>query len=233
MVLSNRLLTIAGMVTKGNVVVDIGTDHGYLPIYLIKQEQIEKAIAMDINSGPLSRAKAHIEEYGLLNYIDTRLSDGAFALKQDEGDTLVIAGMGGNLVIKILTEGKNNLSHIKEFILQPQSELYGVRKFLQENEYVIVQENMILEEDKYYTVIKAVRGYMQPLEQVFLKYGKYLLENKNIVLHKFLVWEKNILTNIQSDLVKNLTENAAGRLRELDNDLALLQEALRYYGDDK
>lgn len=229
MVLSNRLLAIAQMVTKGNVVVDIGTDHGYLPIFLIEQGQIERAIAMDINKGPLSRAKAHIQEHGLLNYIDTRLSDGAASLCADEGDTLVISGMGGNLVIKILTEGTLNLLHIKEFILQPQSELYGVRKFLQENGFIIREENMILDEEKYYTVIKAEKGHMQPYTPVFLKYGKYLLENKNLILREYLLWEKSILMNIRVNLLKNVTNNTLQRVNEIDNDLSLIEEAFQFY----
>ncbi len=94
MQLSNRLLAVAGMVTEGNTVADVGCDHGYIPIYLIQQKKIPCAIAMDIRRGPLSRAEAHIEENGLREYIQTRLSDGVQALKPGEADTLIIAGMG-------------------------------------------------------------------------------------------------------------------------------------------
>ena len=101
MQLSLRLTAIAEMVTEGNRLVDVGCDHGYLPVYLVQNKKIPTAIAMDVRKGPLSRAEEHIAQYGLLDYIETRLSDGLEALKSGEGDTLVIAGMGGPLMERI------------------------------------------------------------------------------------------------------------------------------------
>ena len=94
MQLSKRLSAVAGLVTRGNRLVDVGCDHGYLPVYLYLNHMIPSAIAMDVRPGPLSRAEEHIAQYGLGEYIETRLSDGLAALGTDEGDTLVIAGMG-------------------------------------------------------------------------------------------------------------------------------------------
>ncbi len=108
MELSNRLETIASFVTEGYVVADIGTDHGYIPIYLTSNGNCPRAYAMDVNKGPLSRAQEHISQYGLDAYIETRLSDGLEALKPGEGDTLVIAGMGGPLVEKIVLTGQRS-----------------------------------------------------------------------------------------------------------------------------
>ena len=87
--LSNRLLAVASFVTDGNVLADVGTDHGYSPIYLLQEKRIPRAIAMDINAGPLQRAKEHIGLYGLDNYIETRLSDGVAALTPGEVDTVL------------------------------------------------------------------------------------------------------------------------------------------------
>ena len=106
MQLSKRLSAVAGLVTRGNRLVDVGCDHGYLPVYLYLNHMIPSAIAMDVRPGPLSRAEEHIAQYGLGEYIETRLSDGLAALGTDEGDTLVIAGMGGPLMERILTEGR-------------------------------------------------------------------------------------------------------------------------------
>ena len=106
MQLSLRLSAIADLVTEGNRLVDVGCDHGYLPVYLIFEKKIPQAIAADVGKGPLSRAKEHIHQYGLDNYIETRLSDGLKEIGKEEGDTLVIAGMGGPLMEKILTEGE-------------------------------------------------------------------------------------------------------------------------------
>ena len=101
MQLSLRLSAIAEMVTEGNRLVDVGCDHGYLPVYLIFEKKIPQAIAADVGKGPLSRAREHIHQYGLDNYIETRLSDGLKEIGKEEGDTLVIAGMGGP------SDGKN------------------------------------------------------------------------------------------------------------------------------
>ena len=98
MQLSLRLSAIADLVTEGNRLVDVGCDHGYLPVYLIFEKKIPQAIAADVGKGPLSRAREHIHQYGLDNYIETRLSDGLKEIGKEEGDTLVIAGMGGPLM---------------------------------------------------------------------------------------------------------------------------------------
>ena len=133
MQLSLRLSAIAEMVTEGNRLVDVGCDHGYLPVYLILEKKIPRAIAADVGKGPLSRAREHIHQYGLDNYIETRLSDGLKEIGKEEGDTLVIAGMGGPLMEKILTEGEETRKGFRELILQPQSDIPHVRKFLFEN----------------------------------------------------------------------------------------------------
>ena len=97
--ISRRLCAIADMVTEGNRLVDVGCDHGYLPVYLKLQGRIPGAIATDVAEGPLSRARAHIEQYGLGSYIETRRCDGLADIGHGEGDTLVIAGMGGPLTV--------------------------------------------------------------------------------------------------------------------------------------
>ena len=121
MQLSKRLLAVSEMVTSNSRLADIGTDHGYIPIYLIENKRVPRAIAMDVNKGPLNRAKENIEHHGLENYIETRLSDGAAALHSGEVDAVVIAGMGGGLVMKILTEGSGVLKSVKELILDRKS----------------------------------------------------------------------------------------------------------------
>ena len=103
-VLSQRMRMVADMVSKGNVLADIGCDHGFVSIYLLENGICPKVIAMDVNEGPLLRAGEHIKERGLSPYIDVRLSDGMEKLLLGEADSILIAGMGGRLVIKILTD---------------------------------------------------------------------------------------------------------------------------------
>ena len=114
---------VAAMVTFGGMLADVGTDHGYIPIALMEQHRIRGAIAMDINEGPLTRAKEHISSAGLEEYIQTRLSDGVQALKVQEADSILIAGMGGELVVHILGEGEEVSAAAAVLILQPQSEI--------------------------------------------------------------------------------------------------------------
>ena len=121
--LSERLATAASLVSEGNKLADVGTDHGYVPICLVLEKKIPGAVAMDINRGPLVRAREHIRQYGLETYIQTRLSDGVAALAPGEADSILAAGMGGGLVMHILSEGQEVCRKAKELILQPQSEL--------------------------------------------------------------------------------------------------------------
>ena len=106
MELSKRLQAVADLVGNNLVVADVGTDHGYIPIYLIESGKCQKAFAMDVNEGPLLRAKNHIQAHGLTECITTRLSDGVKAVSVGECDCVVVAGMGGALAIKIMEEGK-------------------------------------------------------------------------------------------------------------------------------
>ena len=148
---------MASMVTTGGILADIGTDHAYVPIALVQRQKIKGAIAMDINEGPLARAQEHIRAARLEEYIQTRLSDGAEALLPNEADSILIAGMGGELILHILTEGESVCSTAKELILQPQSEIHKVREYLRQHQYKIEDEDMVCEEGKYYPMMRAVK----------------------------------------------------------------------------
>ena len=120
MQLSLRLKTVADSVTGGNRVADVGCDHAYIAIHLAENNIAPRVVAMDVNKGPLSKAMENIEIRGLEDRIETRLSDGLARLNPGEADTVVIAGMGGALMVRILTEGESALYVVKELILQPQ-----------------------------------------------------------------------------------------------------------------
>ena len=158
MELSKRLYAVASLVTEGASVADIGTDHGYIPIYLTEQKIASKVIALDINKGPLERARMHIIGHGLKDQIETRLSDGLKAVDPGEVDTMIAAGMGGGLVIKILEEGKDVVDQLYTCILQPQSEIQRVREYLATNHLKIIAEDMVEEDGKFYPMMKVVHG---------------------------------------------------------------------------
>ena len=233
MELSKRLQAVADLVSEGVTVADVGTDHGYIPIYLCKTDRCPKAIAMDVNEGPLLRAKAHIAEYGLQQLIGTRQSDGVQKLTPGEYECVVIAGMGGTLTVRILTEGEAVFRSLKEFVLQPQSELWKVRKYLSENGYVIVQEDMVFEDGKYYPMMKVLNGSSSAYDMVELRYGRELLEQKHPVLKDFLLKELRVKEEILENLEQKTGLHIEDRRRDIHEELEGIRYVLqRYYNGD-
>lgn len=229
MELSRRLQAVADFVSDGVVLADVGTDHGYIPIYLLQQGRIPKAIAMDVNKGPLQRAQEHLEAYKLADKAETRLSDGTSALQVGECECVVIAGMGGALTIRIMENGRDVFKSLKEFILQPQSELGKVRKYLQENEYCVVAENMVFEDGKFYPMMKVVNGKTASYSEMELQYGKYLLAEKHPVLQEFLKKEASTKEQILHNLNVEAGEHIRTRYEEVQTELALIHKALACY----
>lgn len=226
--LSERLKMIASFVSEGNRLADIGTDHGYVPIYLVKKNIIPFAIAMDINEGPLKKAEEHVRAENLEGLISLRLSDGLDALDEDEVDTILIAGMGGRLIEKILERGKELCMNVRELILSPHSEIGLIRKYLAESGFLIMKEKMVLDEEKYYTVIKAVRGKMQYDSEEELLYGKLLLEDRDPVLRGYLLNEQSKYQKILTKLPKN-KEHVNGRREQIQHRIRVIEKALARY----
>ena len=227
MQLSQRLSSVASMVTAGNCLADVGTDHGYVPIYLYERKIIPHAIAMDVNKGPLERAALHIAESGMKEAIETRLSDGLTALKPGEADSVVIAGMGGPLIIRILSAHPEITESLKELILQPQSEISEVRIWLYEQGYEIIEEHMVFEDGKYYPMFKAVKNpEAEKLTDLEYKYGKISVLGEPEVLRAYLVREIANKQNILQKLSEETTEKSKGRAVEIKALLAELEEML-------
>lgn len=233
MELSKRLRAIVELVKEGDLPADIGCDHGYVSICLIKERRCSSVIAMDINQGPLYHANENVKREGLNPYIETRLSDGATALEEGEADTLICAGMGGRLVIHIVEEAINRLSGIKTLILQPQSEIWLVRRFLLQHCFFIVKENMVLEEGKYYPMMRAEKrekaGYMTYTKAEEL-YGPLLLKEKHPVLLQYLQKEKETVSRTIERLTLESKEgNLSGRQerkKELLEKLQCIEECI-------
>ena len=226
MQLSKRLAAVAGMVTEGSRLVDVGTDHGYLPIFLVEEKKIPSALAMDINRGPLKKAEEHITALGLEDYIETRLSDGLLAYQKGEADSLVIAGMGGNLMVKILSEGKERLSGLRELILEPQSDPDRVRLWLTLHDFVLADEDFVEEDGKYYPVLRAIPGtQVQNLSREELLYGPCLLKKGHPVLKKYLLQKMQQNEELQETLEQVKTESAGKRRKELKETGEIMERA--------
>ncbi len=237
-VLSKRLKSLTDMVSQGKRVVDVGCDHGFVSIYLVQHEISPSVLAMDVRKGPLSRAQEHIEEYELQDYIETRLSDGLLEYKMGEAQSLVCAGMGGKLMMKILTESEEKAKALEELILQPQSELPAVRRFLKTEGYLTLDENILCEEGKFYFLFK-VRFDPETLQKqkvaeseenrLFEKYGKLLLQRKHPVLREYLEYMLETETQIAKKLCDSQAERAQGRLAEVEAELEDLKMALAMF----
>ena len=157
--LSNRLKNVVSQVNTGNLIADIGTDHGYVPIYLIKNSIAKKAIAADISKGSCDKAKTNISLYGLNDKIDVRCGNGLEIIKDSEIiDTIIISGMGGLLTIDVLKSNEKAVKNANQLILQPQRDIEKVRAYLHSINYKIINEEMLMESGKYYTIINAVKG---------------------------------------------------------------------------
>lgn len=156
--LSKRMAAVARLVPCGVSACDIGCDHGFVAIYLVREHICPRVIAMDINQGPLSRAKEHIESAGLSSYIETRLSDGMEKLNIGEADCIIAAGMGGRLTVKILNDFPEKRKSLRYLVLQPQSELAFVRRYLRSEGLVIRKEDMVLEDGKFYPMMLVEVG---------------------------------------------------------------------------
>ena len=231
MILSKRLTTIASLVPAGSRVADVGTDHGYTPIYLVKNGVAVSAIAMDVRSGPLGRAAEHVKEYGLEEKIELRLSDGLQALGPGEADTVIISGLGGPLMIDILTRGHQVAQTVGTFVLSPQSDIPGVRVYLREHGYRIDKEVFLKDEGKYYTVMVVTHGVSRPGRYIDDLFGKELLDRADPVLREYLEKEAARYRQLIPGLESASREETRQRAQQMKEELASVEQALRVMED--
>ena len=172
--LQPRLQLLADMVPAGSRLADVGTDHGYLPVYLLQQGRISRAIASDIVDGPLQHARQTAAEYEV-DGIDFRLCPGLDAIAPHEADTVVIAGMGGETIQAILTAAPWTADGSHLLLLQPMTKVEYLRKWLVDNGYAFTEERLVWDKDHLYPVF-AVRGGTQPPLTAAQQYGGVLLD---------------------------------------------------------
>lgn len=208
--LSTRLKALADMVPECRVMADVGTDHGYLPIELVKRGTVNRAYAMDINKGPLSRAQANIDRAGESEQIRTILSDGLEKLP-DDTETVVIAGMGGILISRILEEGSDRLDSVSRLILSPHMDVEVFRRRVHKMGYKIDDEIMIEDQDKYYNIFSCTKGEECYTDIEYI-YGKKLMERKSKVFRRYMDKlhhsQHKILDRLSSDVRDATTEEA-------------------------
>ncbi|AYG00223.1 tRNA (adenine(22)-N(1))-methyltransferase [Lactococcus allomyrinae] len=231
--LSQRLQSVADFVSKGARVADIGSDHAYLPAYLVQEGTIDFAVAGEVVEGPFNIAKNHINDINLHNKIDVRLANGLAAIeKDDQIDNIVIAGMGGILISEILGADIKKLKQVKRLILQPNNHEDTLRQWLDNQGFKIVDEKILLEAGKFYEIIVAestdcftensvsTDGRLSVKELIFGP--KLLLEKSDIFCKK---WEKE--RDTLNKILKRLPEEQVIKRVELQEQKQKIEEILK------
>ena len=222
-----RLSTLAQMVDQGARIADIGTDHAYLPIKLVKEGKVDFAIASDVAAGPLENAEKDIIGAGLKNKIETRLGSGLETINnEDRIDTVVIAGMGGKLMTNILSEAWSKNFYYATLILEPNVGEPGVREWLSAHKYQIINEKIIAEAGHIYELIKAqkvVNTINLTDRQKF--FGPIILKEKNQIFYQKwrnqLVYHKKLLLNLNKAKEKDFNH-----IHQIESEIKMIEEEI-------
>lgn len=186
--ISKRLSIVASFVPQGAILLDVGSDHAYLPIELVESGKIERAIAGEVIVGPYQSAVKNVETHGLVDKIQVRLANGLAAFEEtDQVSTITIAGMGGRLIATILEEGLDKLSSVNRLILQPNNREDELRVWLQAHGFQIVAESILEEAGKYYEIIVVETGTMN-LSASEVRFGPFLSQEASPVFVE--KWQK-------------------------------------------
>lgn len=212
--LQPRLACIAGLVPEGARLADIGTDHGYLPVWLLQQGMIGHAIASDINALPLDHARATALECDVMERMDFRLCPGLEKIKAEECDTIAIAGMGGETIIAILSAAAWTKDGAHTLLLQPMTKTADLRKWLAVNEYRFTEERLVWDKNYLYPVLRVTGGECPQLTELQALTGVLLADDP--LYGEYLTQHKEKLRRAAEGLRRSGRENALCRAEELE-----------------
>ncbi|ORX24346.1 SAM-dependent methyltransferase [Thermoanaerobacterium sp. PSU-2] len=203
MKLSQRLNSIVKMIKLHSKVADIGTDHGYIPVYLYLNGISDYIIASDVKSASLNKAIDVIKKHNLSENIIVRLGDGLSVLRPNEVDTAVIAGMGGILISDILEKDKSIASTVERFILQPMTASDHLRRYIYENGYLIVDEDLVFEKGKFFEIIAVEHGKGNVHDEIFYEIGEKLFQKRHPLLKDYISYKIGKLKKIFDEVSKS------------------------------
>ena len=240
--LSKRMQSVADMIQPCDAVGDIGCDHAFVSIYLVEQHRAKRVIASDVRRGPIAIAKRNIAAMNLSDQIAIRMGDGLDTIVPGEVNAVVLAGMGGMLMIDILERGEEVVTRCDQLVLQPQSDIEKVRRYLAEKGYHLADEQMLIDAGKYYNLLDVrVHEMVQKDEYDCSKladdwcymYGGSLLRKKDPVLRSWLVKRRDTTAGLINSLSDKNTENAAKRLKTVKAEQKTICAVLKQvYGID-
>lgn len=225
--LSKRLEMVASFVPTGAVVADIGSDHAYLPCYLVHKGLITRAIAGEVVKGPYESAVRQVRTEGLANHITVRMADGLAAVEEgDHVDTITIAGMGGPLIVSILEKHPEALKSVTRLILQPNIHAKVIREWALANGWAILDEVILEEDEKIYEVLVLQRGNMSLTDAEILLGNKLIAKRSEIFMKK---WEReiaNLQRVLQSIEKADATPEIEAKRAELNGLIELIKGAI-------
>jgi len=224
--LSERLRTVASFVEKDSFLADIGSDHAYLPCFLVHEGIITKAIAGEVVRGPFESAQKQVISEGLQDNIDVRFGNGLEVISdRDNVQTVTIAGMGGPLIASILESGKEKLSKVDTLILQPNIHAKAIREWAIQEQWMIEDEVILEEHDKIYEILVLKKGIMKLSEKELLV-GPILSKEKSPVYQKKWTNELNEWQRIVNQLNTIIGTDILQKKAELEGKIALVKETL-------
>lgn len=224
--LTPRMEKIANLVKYNNTAADIGTDHGYIAIYLVQNNISPFVIAGDVNLKPLESAKKNIEAAGLVDKIETRLGSGLTILKPKEASSIIIAGMGGLLISEIIQHSLDVAMAAEMLILQPMQAQEELRRYIVEAGFRIVKDILVKEDHRIYEIICVQKGEQRVTKEIFFDIGFYIEENPRELAKEFLEGKINILKNIIDDISKVKAEATKDKLKQCQEKLNSLEEVM-------
>ena len=235
--LSERLLTIANMIEKGETVADIGTDHGYLPIYLLLEEISPSAILADISKGSLAKAKDNCREYLFNHNVSFREGDGLEVLEPGEVDAVVLAGIGGLLTIEIFDWDLEKSHSFRKYILQPRNNGGALRKYLTSHGFSIEDYRIVPEGNRFSEIMLVLpnnnneeRGSVKDIPEEEWEFPDDIVSEKNPMakdyLEKSLEQEKNILSKILEGVSGEKTSNSDRDIKYRNNRISRIETLL-------
>lgn len=213
MKITKRLERVASHISKGSIVLDIGTDHGYIPVFLVKKGVSPSAIAADVNKKPLDKAKELIAENKMNDKVETRLGSGFEIIKDGEVDEVIIAGMGGVLISDLITAAGEIPKKLKKLVLQPMQAQKELRKYLLKNGYEIIEEELVKEDGRIFEIIVVEykgQDFSDGMEEIDFEISKKHRNQNNPLFIEFLERkiheEESILEKIKGKETKEVNE---------------------------
>lgn len=225
--LSKRLLAIASQVDPYSIVADVGTDHGYIPIYLAQTGVIPKIFALDIHSGPLERAERNVLDYQVAELVFPVRSNGLMNVSDEKIDCIIIAGMGGMLVCEILEQAREQLTNVSQMILSPHLDVVNVRKKVHDLGFQIDSEEIVVEQSKFYPIIICRKGKELYSNEIDYLYGKKLIETRNHTLLQQLETRNHHILELQRHLVEHDSAASQNKLKVLNIERIQIDEVMK------